>query len=324
MRWLFLLLFVVQPALAQSYLSAEEAAVLNEINLLRTQPQKYVTFLETVRGQYKGMLWNRPGGAVMTREGVAAVDEAIQALREQAPLGPLEPSLGLTLAARDHVQDQSASGRTGHDGSDGSQPTDRMNRYGGGSRTGENISYGLSAARDIIVQLLVDDGWPSRGHRLNLLQPAYEQAGLCLGGHRRYGAMCVMDLGAGYSDRPGLVAPPRSGGTRPSTAGTGASSPARPAGPFEQARGVALAHYQALMADDRAAWMETWSRSQRGTLGQRWHAARTAAAGQEYRYAGTQKVSPSRMTLVFVRQAVRCPITVILEGGGWKVEEANY
>jgi len=327
MRWLLIFLLVVQPALAQAYLSGEEAAVIKEINLLRTQPQQYVAFLETVRAQYKDRLWNRPGGAFLTKEGVAAVDEAIQALKATAPMGPLEPMLGLTLAARDHTKDQGPSGRVGHDGSDGSQPQDRINRYGGGMRTGENISYGFSAARDIVVQLLVDDGWPGRGHRVNLLQPAYEQVGVSIGSHREYGVMCVMDFAAGFTDKAGLVATPPTPVPRASSAGWGSgsgSAPAKPGGPFELARGVALAHYQALVSDDRAAWMDTWSRTQRGALGQRWQAARLTAAGQEYRYAGTQRLSPSRMTLVFVRKSVRCPITLILENGGWKVEEASY
>ncbi len=314
MRWLLVLLLLIQPALAQTYLGSEEARVIAELNLLRTKPQQYRALLEATRSYYRGNLYVRPGGGpIQTKEGVAALEEAIEALRDQPALEPVQPSLGLTLAARDHVRDQGATGSTGHDGSDGSHPADRMKRYGDGGYLGENIAYGYSTARDIVIQLLVDDGVPDRGHRKNLLNPAYREVGVAIGPHRGFRTMGVMDLASGYQDQPGLTA------TAPSeTAPARASSPAPAGGPLEQARSVALAHYQALLNEDRPAWMQSWSAYQRGTLGQRWFAARTMAGGQEYRYVGTQRVSPSRMTLVFLRgRTVRCLITLVLEGGVW-------
>lgn len=320
MRWILVVLLLVQPALAQRYLSAEEASVVTELNLLRTQPQQYRALLEADRGAYQGLLYVRRGATpIRTKEGLAAVDEAIEALRDQPPLEPVEASLALTLAARDHVRDQGPRGVTGHDGSDGSRPVERVNRYGVGSFVGENIAYGYSTGRDIVMQLLIDDGVPSRGHRTNLLNPRYRQVGVAIGPHASFKSMCVMDLGAEVENRTGLKASVPASPTSPDR------SPPPSGGPFEQARTVALAHYQALLNDDRAAWMQTWAASQRGTLGQRWFAAKSTAGGQEYRYAGTQRVSPSRMTLVFLRgKTVRCPITLVLEGGVWKVEEANY
>lgn len=323
MRYLLLAcLVLVQPAQAQRYLSPVEADVVAEVNLLRTQPQKYRELLEQTRGQYEGAQLRRPGQrAITTHEGVAALEEAIEALRAQAPLTALEPSAGLTLAARDHVVGQGPIGGRGHTGQDGSTVNNRTDRYGSGSLVGENIAYGSRSGRDIVIDLLVDDGVAGRGHRLNLLRPEYRQIGVSIGPHRSYGTMCVMDLAAGYTDKAGLRIEPPAAALR----GGEGTSPARPAGPLEAARGLALEHYQTLLNDDRTAWMKTWSQAQRGTLGQRWSAARTQAAGQEYRYAGTQKVSPSRMTLVFLRsKSVRCLITLILESGGWKVEEANY
>ena len=61
--------------------------------------------------------------------------------------------------------------------------------------TGENISYGDDNARNIVIQLLVDDGVPSRGHRKNILNFKFDEVGVSVGKHSGYGSMCVIDFG---------------------------------------------------------------------------------------------------------------------------------
>jgi uncharacterized protein YkwD len=74
-----------------------------------------------------------------------------------------------------------------------------MNRYGTWQYTAaENISYGDNDARGVLIQLIVDDGTPNRGHRSNIFNADYRYVGLACGPHSHFGLMCVMDFAGGY------------------------------------------------------------------------------------------------------------------------------
>src|SRR5690606_9306056 len=101
---------------------------------------------------------------LLTNEGVSALKECVRELKKQQPLSIIYPSYGLSRAARDHVNDQSKTGKTGHAGSDGSNMRERIERYGKWQvRIAENIAYGAKTARQIVVYLLIDDGVKDRG-----------------------------------------------------------------------------------------------------------------------------------------------------------------
>jgi uncharacterized protein YkwD len=168
---------------------ADEVAsqVLAEVNLARTQPALYAQFI----GEY--------AASGRTRASKGAVREAITFLRKTQPLPALEWSDGISRAALAHVLDSGSRGRTGHTGTRGQSPWQRMARFGQwAGRAAENISYGVSDARGIVVQLIIDEGVPGRGHRRNIFGPAFRVAGVATGGHARYGTMCVMDFAGGY------------------------------------------------------------------------------------------------------------------------------
>jgi hypothetical protein len=186
------------------YLPALETEVLEEMNLARTKPARYAKFLEERLRYYRGNRFKRPREiAIITQEGVSAHDEAIEFLRRVKPVAALNPSQGISRAAKDHVEDQGPSGGLGHQGNDGSRMSDRVNRYGEWSgKIGENISYGRSDARDIVIQLIFDDGTPSRGHRKNLFDPEFRVVGVACGEHAGYGVMCVTTFAADYKEMP--------------------------------------------------------------------------------------------------------------------------
>jgi uncharacterized protein YkwD len=196
---------------AAALLSPLEAEVLREINLARTQPQNYVAFLTQLRPHYVGHQLRRPGemapvagrGATLTtQEGVKAVDEAIAFLRATAPLPPLAVSRGLSLAAKDHVKDQGSKGGLSHQGSDGSTSGDRANRYGRWQgQIGENMALGIASARGMMMNLIIDDGVPGRGHRHNLFSARAGTVGVACGPHKMLHIMCVMMFAEGYTER---------------------------------------------------------------------------------------------------------------------------
>jgi uncharacterized protein YkwD len=186
------------------YMSEIEKNIVLELNKVRSNPETYAEqYIKPRRRYYHGSLYEPPGQiALQTVEGVRALDECVEALRKAKPTGLLHPSSGLTSAARDHASDQEKTGRTGHTGSDGSSLTQRVNRYGDwDGLIGENISYGNIDARDVVIQLLIDDGVSSRGHRQNILNGQFAKIGTAVGRHPEYRFMCVMDFAAIYSDR---------------------------------------------------------------------------------------------------------------------------
>lgn len=178
-----------------------EMAVLAELNVARTKPLKYVEYLKEHRNTFDGNTSRGPGGKIRTKEGVAAVDEAIEVLSKQTPLTALEFSAGLALSALDHVEDTGPQGITGHDGADGSKSSGRAKRYGKWKKTtGENCSYGEKDARRIVMQLIIDDGVAGRGHRVNIYNKDFHVVGIACGPHQHYGDMCVMVFAGGFTD----------------------------------------------------------------------------------------------------------------------------
>ena len=182
--------------------SVSERDLLNEINDARAHPQVYASYLEKLKPMFSGKEYRRTGyPALTTEEGWVAVDDAIKFLQATKPLPPLRFSQGLYLAAQSHVKDQSATGKTGHKGSDSTLIEERVKPYGtwqGG--IGENITYGDDSARERILTWLIDDGFPSRGHRRRLLSTDYNVAGISCGAHPEFSAMCVLALAGGFTD----------------------------------------------------------------------------------------------------------------------------
>jgi len=173
-----------------------EDQVLDRINHVRQDPAAYAERLRALRPHFVGHVLYLPGRerAMVTQEGVDAVDEAIAFLRDQTPLPPLSRGELLDLAAREHVAVQGSLGTRGHFSPDGSTPGDRVQRQGGGKLVGEEISYGYANADDVVRQLVIDDGVPDRSHRELLFNRELRYAGVGCGSHSRYGHMCVIDV----------------------------------------------------------------------------------------------------------------------------------
>lgn len=178
-------------------------ALLAELNFVRTEPRRYADEVLVPRRQYfKGMLYSEPGTIpLQTQEGIAPLNECINALYNTDPVEKLALEIGLCRSAQWLADDQANTGELGHAGSDNSAPADRMNRYGTwGITCGENCAYGSRTAREIVAQLLIDDGVPNRGHRINILRKQFTKVGFGFSDKNKapYSAVSVMDFAGSY------------------------------------------------------------------------------------------------------------------------------
>ena len=184
------------------YLDELEREVLLHINMARSDPSRYAEeFLGPRLVFFDGDIYREPGRvAIATIEGAAALEDCIADMEDTDPVDPMLPSEVLTLAALDHAGDLSASGETGHVGSDGSLFSARIERYGEWRNTiGEVISYGPDTGREIVIGLLIDDGVDDDGHRRNLLNPDFMLVGIAVEEHSSYGNVCVIDFAGSFA-----------------------------------------------------------------------------------------------------------------------------
>ena len=195
------LLLPAQPPVEQA--TPFERAVVQEMSEARRGPKAYARYLRELRDCFEGTLWKRPGRVPLrTEEGVAALDEAIAFLESARPLGPLRFNEGLARAARLHARDLGPRGGLEHVGADGSSLSERLNRLGSWQGlVAENISTGEDDARQVVLQLLVDDGVAGRGHRRSLFHPDLHQAGAGVAPHRDYRVVVVIDYADGFLEQ---------------------------------------------------------------------------------------------------------------------------
>jgi len=174
--------------------------LIDEMNLARTNPGAYVEFLEEWKERYTDRgVWLSDSLFLRTHEDVRSVDEAIEYMKKRSPMEPLTRSEGLDMAAKEMVGSQGPSGQTGHRSPDGLRPADRTSHYGNWRKVvGENIVYGLSEPRNIVIMWIVDDGVPGREHRDNIFNKDFKVAGAALGPHKAWRVMCVVDFSGGF------------------------------------------------------------------------------------------------------------------------------
>jgi len=183
-----------------------EAQIVNALNWVRTQPSEAADVLRTRLEHYKGREYFPPGksgSCIVTKEGPTVVDEAIAVLLSLNALGSLGESseLGLALAGEDHIADIGQTGTASHSSSDGTSSGARAQRYGSFRNFGECLWYGSDAhdARSIVLDLIIDDGVPSRGHRNGILNPVYDAVGVAYGRHTTFGMMAALEFACGWS-----------------------------------------------------------------------------------------------------------------------------
>lgn len=173
-----------------------EQDILEWINRCRVNPKVLVPHLEERLATFKDKAWKRGDKWVNSREGAAAVQEAIAFCQQQAPLSKLRDSESMSKAARQHAADMAATGVTGHTGSDGSTMAKRVESYGkwrGG--LSENLAYQQTTGLDFVLYWIVDDGMASRANRGNIFKADFGACGVAVGSHPKQKTCAVLVVG---------------------------------------------------------------------------------------------------------------------------------
>ena len=101
----------------------------------------------------------------------------------------------MARSAQEHVDDIGPKGLLLYQSSDGTEPEDRISKYGTYvDSLGENIDFGPNDAMGVIISLTLDDGEEERPHRENLFKSDYQKVGIACGPHKTEFQMCVMDF----------------------------------------------------------------------------------------------------------------------------------
>ncbi len=118
------------------------------------------------------------------------ISSLIADLNRLPRLKPLRSSRLLTKMAREYAIKSGNAGIVGHQNF--GQRFEQM--YRSGWTIGENCAYMQSSALNTVMDLLVDEGIPSLGHRNNILSPAFTRIGVGVAKHRDFGSVWVLDF----------------------------------------------------------------------------------------------------------------------------------
>ena len=172
--------------------------IFNLINKFRSNPRELARHLEKLKkylDKNTNILSEPDKIQIQMVEGENVFNEAIQYLKSLSPLPPFEWDDCLAQSAQEHVDDIGPKGLLLYQSSDGTEPEDRISKYGNYVESlGENIDFGPNDEIGVIVSLTLDDGEEERPHRDNLFKNDYKKIGIACGPHQSEFQMCVMDM----------------------------------------------------------------------------------------------------------------------------------
>ena len=178
---------------------AEKAQnIFNLINKFRANPRELARHLQQLKKYLdtnSNILSEPDKIQIQMVEGEEVFNEAINYLNNLRPMQPFQWEEALAQSAQEHVDDIGPKGLLLYQSSDGTEPEDRIAKYGDYVESlGENIDFGPNDALGVIVSLTLDDGEEERPHRENLFKAEYKKIGIACGPHQTEFQMCVMDL----------------------------------------------------------------------------------------------------------------------------------
>jgi hypothetical protein len=166
-----------------SYLTDDEKDIIYLMNLARLNPKLFNnTFVKTYLKEGPKTSYER---------------SLVSFLDNCKPVQLLYPSGQLSQAAAYHAKDMGEKDMTGHTSSDRTSFPKRLKRYWVDPYVGENCSYGPNDPLDIVMQLMIDEGVPNLGHRVNIFTADYFFTGVSVAPHKTYRWNSVMDFAGG-------------------------------------------------------------------------------------------------------------------------------
>jgi uncharacterized protein YkwD len=151
----------------EPYLSESEKKVYYYLNLVRQNPKQFCdTYLPHTKGSsnhYESSLYKE-----------------LQVLK---PLPLFKPNQKLYESAKCHARESGISGYVGHERT-------KCAEY----FMGECCHYGVEEPLQIVIDLLIDQGVSSLGHRKIILDPGYTELGVSMQPHKGYGINTVLDF----------------------------------------------------------------------------------------------------------------------------------
>ncbi|WP_338812627.1 CAP domain-containing protein [Bernardetia sp. Wsw4-3y2] len=170
---------IAYTAQSTDYLTENEKLVYYYLNLARLNPP---LFAETFLVKYKK--WNSYENLSLSDYYTGSL---YKTMKNMKPVGVLSPQKDLFESARCHAISSGKKGYVGHT---------RLPNSGCKSKfAGECCSYGQFDALEIVMQLLVDSGVPSLGHRKICLSGSYKTLGVSVQPHKTYRFNSVLDFG---------------------------------------------------------------------------------------------------------------------------------
>ncbi len=149
--------------------------MIKEINFVRQYPLVYAGIVSKHLAEEAKL-----SGGGLSKARYDAAMELIAELKTMKPVRLLYPKRCVYEAAKKHGEDCKKRGFVAHTGSDGTSPFDRIAKACYNLEGNENITGGRKNVRILVIQLLIDDGISSRGHRYNMLNSDWKYAG-CYG-----------------------------------------------------------------------------------------------------------------------------------------------
>ena len=189
----------------QKAMTEEEYAILRLINTVRTDPESFIPVLERRAAEVADLVrTNGLAEAQGVTEGVPAVEEAIGVLQSARRIVTfLDVPMGMLFATRDHAADIKGRMDVSPNSHDGATPLQRLMRYGTVPQKSVLLQIvGDKSAEEVMAQLLIDDGVPSRIDRRNLLDPEMRCCAVSVAPHPFHHRVVIIAMAHEYTDKP--------------------------------------------------------------------------------------------------------------------------